>query len=79
MDSLDHYVQVAAASLTLLQVSPTTLRSLCRMNQRQAVFEFPPEGHWSQCFSRQRQLRAQLQWISRVSLLQSARQRNSRL
>ncbi len=65
LESLDHYVQIAASALTLIQTSPEVLEVLSQVRDHSDVFKLPPDAPWSVFFSRTAQLRRHARWTSR--------------
>ena len=62
LESLDHYIQVASAALTHIQLASPVLCNLEAIVNRAQVFAQPPSRPWTDFLSRDSQLRSHLQW-----------------
>ena len=63
METLDHYVQEAAAALALIRIEERVLRRLSRLKVAGSRFARPPQYAWQAFFSREKQSKS---WISRL-------------
>ena len=75
LESLDHYIQVAASALTLINATPCVLKELQAILSKKDNFVLPPLRGWEFFFERKAQIRAHLRWTARASLQRSAKQR----
>lgn len=75
LESLDHYVQIAASALAVIRVPAEVLIQLKRIVAQQALFASPPIRQWSRFFSRAQQLRAVVSWNLRHWQHRSGKQR----
>ena len=55
METLDHYVQEATASLALIRLQPSVVRNLSRLKVGAKRFATPPDDHWNLFFHRDKQ------------------------
>ena len=64
METLDHYVQEAAAALALIRLQPSVVRNLSRLKVGAKKFASPPDDHWNLFFHRDKQ---SSKWTSKLS------------
>ena len=74
LGTLEHYVQEAAATMVVMELSDVTLQRLEAIRDSSSIFAAPPQRPWSAFFSRHTQ-RPVRQWTSTVLPKRSARQR----
>ena len=64
METCDHYVREATASLALIRLQPSIVRNLSRLKAGAKKFAFPPGDHWNLFFHRDKQ---SFKWTSKLS------------
>ena len=69
MQTLDHYVQEAAATLALIRIDDLILGKLTRLKSGGSRFARPPQFAWEDFFSRDKQ---SSEWTVKLSLARSA-------
>ena len=72
METLDHYVQEATASLALIRLQPSVVRNLSRLKVGAKGFSTPPDDHWNLFFHRDKQ---SSKWTSKLSAKWSAQRK----
>ena len=77
LETLDHYIQVAASALTLISLNSAEVCQLERIHSRAGVFQVPPVRPWSDFFSRAKQYRAHTLWTLNQWRRQSAGRKTS--
>ena len=67
METLDHYVQEAAAELALIRMGESVVRNICQLLHSTARFHSPPPHPWLAFFDRDRQTAG---WTSKLAVAQ---------